>query len=30
MREKRRPHGNQPASAAIGVELIGAGAQYLR
>jgi hypothetical protein len=30
VREKRRPHYNQPPSAAIGVELIEAGAQHLR
>jgi hypothetical protein len=30
IREKRRPHGNQPPSAAIEVDLIGAGAQHLR
>jgi hypothetical protein len=30
VREKRRPHDNPPPSAALGVELIGAGAQHPR
>jgi hypothetical protein len=30
VRKTRRPHCNQPPSAAMGVELIGAGAQHLR